>query len=361
MRGAYRILTVRGIPIKLHWTFLAFFLFAIGLNTAQEGPAEAAWWALIIALLFAFVTLHELAHAVVAQRYGLAVREIILLPVGGIAQLERIPENPRQEAAIAIAGPAFNFVVGAALFAFIYWLPGIEFDVLNAGNNPDMFTRGTVYLFQVNVMLALFNLLPAFPMDGGRLLRAALVASGQPYARATSSAVVVSKVLLVMLGIAAVAYRNPMLAAIAVVLWISATGEETFVRARAAVRGLNAGHLLPQRPVGVEPETTLGELLPLLLSSEQRDFPVIVRGRLAGVVCHADLVGALRADGGSETPVARLMRPPHAVAPDDSLAAVAARLDAHHASVACILRNGKLLGLVSRATLHRIAGLLDGA
>jgi CBS domain-containing protein len=146
---------------------------------------------------------------------------------------------------------------------------------------------------------------------------------------------------------------------IAAVLYSGATSEEHAVRTRSNIRNLKAGHLLPQEPHTIEPDTTLGEIVPLLLSHGQTHFPVVKGGRLAGVLCHRDIVAGLKRDGGDELAAKELMRPPLLVAPEDSLAEIQHRMETQGITVACIVRAGKLVGLVSYDSLRRLAGLLD--
>lgn len=356
MRGTLRLVTILGIPIRLHWSFLAFFPILVWVVASSYGQS-ILWGAVLYALLFACVALHELAHSVVAQSYSLRVREIVLLPFGGVASMERIPEEPGREAAIAIAGPVFNMAVAALLFAFMWLVPGIIFDLGAIWNNPPL-QAGVVAIFWVNIIMALFNLLPALPMDGGRLFRAFLVAMGMPYVRATSTAVLVSKgvlILFIVLG-----FQMPMLWIIAFFVYYGATGEEQAVRARSSLKQLNVSHLLPQNRAAVEPDMPLGEVLPLLLPpASQRHFPVLQQGELVGVLSYQDFVGALKRNGGSDTAVSAVMRPAVAVSPEESLAEVQQRLEGRGLPVACILDRGELVGLVAQDELRRLSNLLE--
>jgi Zn-dependent protease/CBS domain-containing protein len=354
-----RIARVRGIPITLHWTFLLFLLAYGVLGYADGGTGAALLSVVVFCLVFGFVVLHELAHSVVAQGFGLKVRGILLLPIGGIASLERMPEEPRKEAAIAVAGPAFNIVVAVALFAFMGMHPGITFDYLKVEANPSIFAKGIVILFQVNFMLGVFNLVPAFPMDGGRLLRAALGAFGVPFVRATRTAVTVGWAFFILFGIVSLYTRNPMLTFIALILAMGGSTEYAAVRARSGLLHLSATHLLPQDPLGVEPTTPLGALLPYLVGGGQRDFPVIKGGRVAGMVCSADLARHLASPGGPDLPAGRVMRPPVLVSATDTLADIQHRLESDGCQVACIIRNGRLAGMVSLEGLARLSAILE--
>jgi len=367
MRGSIRLVTIRGIAIRLHWSFLALLVLVFGYYVANgfmagspsAGLRRGLLSLLFITLLFSLVVLHELAHSFVAQRFGMTVREIILLPIGGMALMERIPEEPGKEAAIAVAGPAFNAVVAGLLFLFIWWLPGVVFYPFDLELNQTAFTWGTVALFQINLMLFLFNLLPAFPMDGGRLLRAALVKYGLPYARATSRAVTTSRVILALMLVYGVLKLNPFMVLIPLILMGSATAEESAVKTRSALGGLRARHLLPQELSSVGEKTALAETLPPLLSSGQRHFPVMRGRRIVGVVSLADIREALARPGGPEAPVSSAMRPVITVTPDEPLADIRQKLDAKGGRVACIVSRGKLVGMVSPDTLSRLSSLLE--
>lgn len=367
--NGFRIATIRRVPIRLHWTFVAFVGAILAADVAAEGVGALPWGLAQFGIIFSTVVLHELAHAVVAQRYGVRVRGITLLPIGGQAMLDRIPESPRQEAAITIAGPALNIVLAAATFAFIYYLPGVEFmvnpfapfatgDVLA---NPTLFTRSTVLFFKVNEVLALFNLLPAFPMDGGRLLRAALVASGRSYVAATAQAVAVSRVCLAGFVLWGLVGGHVLLLVIAAFMYFAGRAEEVAVRSRHTLKHLVAGHLLPQEPVAVEPETELGDLVPWLVDGAPRHFPVVARGRVVGLLGHDDLVRGLGREGGAVTTAGAAMRPAVITDPAEPLADIARRLEERGAPAACIVERGRLAGLVSREMLGTLARQLDPA
>ena len=357
MRWSPRLVTIRGIPITLHWSFL-LFLLAYGVLGYMEGGSRAAAFSVAIFLLdFAFVALHELAHSVVAQRFGLRVRGIILLPIGGVASLERMPEEPRKEAAIAVAGPAFNLAVAGALFGFIVWHPGITFDIMKVEANPGAFAKGIVLLFQVNFMLGAFNLVPAFPMDGGRIFRAILGGFGVPFVKATGWAVNLGRFFFIVFAILGVLY-NPMLLFIAAILALGGGSEYAAIRTRSGLAHLSAAHLLPQRPLGVEPSTPLGALVPYLVTGEQKHFPVVRNDRVVGMLCGPDVARHLATPDGPALPAERLMRPPVLVSADDSLADVQHRLESASCPVACIISGGRLAGLISLEGLARLSALI---
>src|SRR3954470_20731594 len=201
VRWSWRVARVAGIGIYVHVTFLLIVLWIAGQQYAS-GMRAMAGSLLYIGCLFMIVVLHELGHALTARRFGVVTRDIILLPIGGVARLERMPRNPRQELLVAPAGPAVNVAIAVLLFAIV-WLTGAlpEMTLYDF----DVFTSVRVFLYQfvlVNVVLALFNLLPAFPMDGGRVLRALLAMRMSSYARATGIAARIGRALALLLGAA---------------------------------------------------------------------------------------------------------------------------------------------------------------
>jgi len=358
MRGAFRLLTVRGIPIRLHWSFLALLVILGGYEGLETGPQAGLHTVVFICLLFTLVVLHELSHSIVAQKFGLTVREIVLLPVGGMAMMEKMPEEPAKEAAIAIAGPLLNFVVMVLLYYFMKYLPGITFDLSSAENNDTAFTWGMVALFKANFALFAFNMVPAFPMDGGRLLRAGLVKWGMPHVRATHAAATVSRVLLAMMLAVGIYNMNPFLVVIPLVLFSAVSGEENAVRNRGAIKSLLVRHLLPQEIVSIPGGMKAGETLALLLSSPHRHFPVMKGTRVAGILSIADIRNELAKPEGAETAVSAIMHRTVVVTPEMPLTEVQNILEAQKAPAAVVARRGRLLGVVSLDLLARVSTML---
>src|SRR5688572_30350193 len=233
-RWELRFGSIGGIPIRIHITLLLFFVWiAVTYWISGLGPTGTVTGVLLLALVFVTIVLHELTHALVARRFGVRTRDILLLPIGGIANLERIPERPGQELAIALAGPAFNLVVAAALWVGLR-LAGSDFSFATASGGEAF----ALQLLWINVVLAVFNLLPAFPLDGGRALRAVL-ARMMPRERATTIAAGLGQVVAVLLGVFGL-WFNPWLALIAVFLWFAARSELALVRVRSALAGVPA-------------------------------------------------------------------------------------------------------------------------
>jgi Zn-dependent protease len=224
--------TVKGTLIRLHVTFLIFLVWIGVSHYAQGGRQAAVEGVVFIVLLFACVLLHELGHVFAARRYGIQTADITLLPIGGVAQLERIPEKPSEELVIALAGPAVNVVIAVLLALALGGLPSV--DAGTQVQNPGVGLLGR--LAWVNITLVLFNLVPAFPMDGGRVLRA-LLAYRLDHTHATRIAAGVGQVAAFALGLAGL-FGNPVLIFIALFVYMGASAEGTAAELRERSRGL---------------------------------------------------------------------------------------------------------------------------
>jgi Zn-dependent protease len=223
--------TLLGIPVHLHWTFLLLLGFVALSQAFVYGSLSAALGGVVfVSAIFACVVLHEFGHALAARRYGIATRDVTLLPIGGVARLERMPDDPGQELVVALAGPAVNLAIAGLLGV---WL------TLGGFVSPGglSLTDGSLAarLLSVNLALVVFNMLPAFPMDGGRVLRA-LLARRTSYVRATDVAATIGRGMALLFGVAGLVW-NPMLILIALFVWTGAGQEAAMVRNRAASHG----------------------------------------------------------------------------------------------------------------------------
>lgn len=212
MKWSYRLGSLFGIPVYLHLTFL-LLLGGLGvISLVQAGLGAALGTVLLVSAVFGSVVLHELGHALTARRFGIRTRDVTLLPIGGVASLERMPRDPRQELLIALAGPAVNVAIAGVLGIWVFLFGG-------------WFASR---LLTINLALAIFNMLPAFPMDGGRVLRAVL-ARRIGHWPATEAAALIGRGLAIVLGIAGL-FTNPMLVLIAIFVWFGAGQEAAMVR-----------------------------------------------------------------------------------------------------------------------------------
>lgn len=341
MRWSLKIATIAGIGIHVHWTFVLVILWIFA---AYFRKNDDAWQALVgvgfILTIFGCVILHELGHALMARRFGIATRDITLLPIGGVARLERIPKEPRQELLVALAGPLVNVVIAAALFTGMAIVEGV------ASLTHVQLTGGSflVNVLLVNLWLFLFNLLPAFPMDGGRVLRALLVPS-QGYLRATETAASVGQIMAIGFGL--LAYYNPMLLFIALFVFLGAQQEAHSAQIGALVFGVPVREAMMTRFRTLDPQDRLDAAASEILAGDQRDFPVMHADRLAGMLLRSDLMAAL-GEGRGEARVADVMRRDcPAVEETVMLESVMAQMQGTDIGTLPVMSGERLIGLVS--------------
>jgi stage IV sporulation protein FB len=284
MSWSFPIGTVKGTVIRIHLTFLLFLVWIGVSHYAQGGQRAAVEGVLFISLLFACVLLHEFGHVFAARRYGVQTPDITLLPIGGVARLERIPEKPAEELVVALAGPAVNVVIAALLFLALGGLPAMGDGTQVHNPGVDLLGR----LAWVNISLVVFNLIPAFPMDGGRVLRAVL-AYRLGYARGTRIAAGIGQAVAFALGLLGL-FGNPLLIFIALFVYMGAAAEASAAQMREASRGMIASDAAETRFEGLPSNATVEDAVERLLSTSQHDFPVVDgSGRLRGVVTRDDL------------------------------------------------------------------------
>jgi Zn-dependent protease len=274
--------------VRVHLTF--FLLLAwIGVSAWQQGGIAAARDSvLFIVLIFACVVLHEFCHILMARRFWIETPDVILLPIGGVARMPRMPEKPMQELAVAIAGPMVNVVIAFLLFIV---LGTIQPDSLAHIDDPhaSLFARLAV----VNVFLVLFNMIPAFPMDGGRVLHA-ILAMKLGNAKATQLAASLGQVLAFALGFLGL-FGNPLLIFIAIFVYIAAGGEARMSAINEATRGLSVDDAMETRFNAISVEANLAEAIETLLAAAQHEFPVVdAFGKPVGLVVREDILSALK-------------------------------------------------------------------
>jgi Zn-dependent protease/CBS domain-containing protein len=287
MSWSIPIVRVAGIQLRIHITFLLLIIWLAFGYYGAGGPAAAAGGIMFILLLFLCVVLHEFGHAFAAKAFGINTPDITLLPIGGVARLERMPEEPKQELIIAIAGPAVNVVIAACLLL----VRGASHIFSSAALQRDD-TIGQ--LLTINVMLVLFNLLPAFPMDGGRILRA-LLATRMSYARATQVAANVGQGFAFLFGFIGLFGPNPWLIFIAFFVYLGASQEAALAQMRDVSRRFPVSSAMVRDFRTLADSATLEEAVDALLATSQHDFPVVdSAGSVAGVLTRQDLIGALR-------------------------------------------------------------------
>ncbi len=296
-----------GIEVRVHWSFvliLAYGAFAYSSGTTNWLNG-ALYGILVILLLFVCVTLHEFGHALVAKRFKINVPHITLLPIGGVASLERMPDKPMQEFLIAIAGPLVNFVIAGLLLPLLLVVRGTQNGVLGFDNANEFLSQMQspglasllLYLVITNLGLGIFNLLPAFPMDGGRILRA-LLAMGLPYVDATRIAVFVGRIMAALFALWGILNGNIFLLLIAFFIYVGGGSEREAVESRAVLRNILADKALPANSVSLYTSERVDRAVDLIMNSYQTDYPVMdLSGKFVGVLTRARLIYALKEVG----------------------------------------------------------------
>jgi Zn-dependent protease/CBS domain-containing protein len=297
-----RVATIAGTEVRIHLTFLLLLGWVGWVAYSQGGPALALDSVGFIASIFLCVLLHEFGHVAAARRYGIRTPDITLLPIGGLARLERMPRNPREEFVVALCGPLVNVVIALLLFAFLHAAPtlNLEFDPLK-GSFAER-------LLQWNLLMVAFNMIPAFPMDGGRVLRA-LLAMKLDYGQATRVAASIGQGLAALGFFIAFFAFHPILLLIALFIYMSAGQEAAMVGEEEAIRGLTVAQAMVTDFHALPDSACLGDAVEVLLKGSQHDFPVLdSSGRLAGLLTRTALIGAL-AKHGKGHPVRDVIEP----------------------------------------------------
>ena len=342
MKWSWKIAEVAGIGVYVHATFLLLIAWVAWMHW-QQGHNLAATLAgvVFILALFACVVLHEFGHALTAKKYGIRTRDITLLPMGGVARLERMPDDPRQELWVALAGPAVNVVIAAVLLVWLQVTGSLEPLSQLSVTGGSFFGR----LMVLNIFLVVFNLIPAFPMDGGRVLRA-LLALRTDYVRATHIAANLGQFIALLFGFIGL-FNNPMLLFIALFVWIGAAQEASLVQMKSALGGIPVGRAMLTDFRTLAPQDSLARAVELILAGSQQDFPVAENGQVVGVLTRADLLRAL-AQRGQESLVAEVMRRDFQVVDSTEMLETAfARLQSHECNTLPVTHHGRLIGLMT--------------
>ncbi len=339
--GTIGNLRVFGVPIRLHFTFLLLlvFLIFIGIGGTQSGGTSAVY----IAALFGSVLVHELSHALVARLYGLRTREIVMFPIGGVSRLETQPK-PKQEPLIALAGPAANLIIGLILLATQHEFLPLE--KLSAPTDANLIER----IALGNLLLGVFNLLPAYPMDGGRILRS-LLALRKPEDEATQIAAKAGGFLAVAMGLFGLLSQNFVLVFVALFVYLGAAQEGAAARGRSLTSGFPVRAAMITEFHTLTHGNTIREAGDLLLSTAQQDFPVMHGEEVIGLLTRSALMRAMLSAGPDSYVAAAMDRNFVRVAPGTSLAE-ALPLVSGAGSCALVMDGDQLLGLLTAENLY---------
>lgn len=350
MKWSLKLGKLLGIDVYLHFTFLLLlgFLGFYYWQATQDGNAALRGVAFIVAV-FGCVLLHELGHALMARRYGIQTRDITLLPIGGIARLEKMPEKPMQEFWVALAGPAINVVIAGVLLIGLAATGGFA-PVEELGVTGGSFWQRLMVL---NLFLVAFNLLPAFPMDGGRVLRA-LLAMRLGRRRATAIAANVGQAMAILFGIVGFLY-NPILIFIAIFVYLGAQAEAGMVEMQSALAGLRVRDAMMTRFRTLGPKDTLGKAVTELLAGSQQDFPVIDNDRPIGILRRNDLVKALSEGRRDDAVSAGMSHECETVDEAASLKIAVESMRERQCATMPVLADGRIVGLL---TLENISEMI---
>lgn len=342
MKWSWKLGEVAGIGVYMHATFLLLIGWvALRHWTAEQSLAAVAAGVGFILALFACVVLHEFGHAIAARKYGIKTRDITLLPIGGVARLERMPDDPVQELWVALAGPAVNVVIAVLLYGWIQSTAGLApLSQLDVTHGPFL-----ERLMFVNIFLVAFNLLPAFPMDGGRVLRA-LLATRLEYTRATQIAAAIGQGMALVFGFLGLV-GNPFLLFIALFVWIGAAQEASMVQMKSALGGIPIARAMITDFRTLSPRDTLGRAVELLLTGAQKDFPVVDDGRVLGLLMLSDLPTALTQRGQGAPVLEAMRREFQTVDSHEMLELAFRRLQTCECHTLPVMHGGRLIGLVT--------------
>jgi len=335
-----KVASVAGIPIRLHFTFLLFLAWIVFLGR-QQGSVLSM---ILVPSIFVCVLLHELGHALVARRYGVTTKDITLYPIGGLALLNERPKA-RDELWIALAGPAVNVAIAL--------ITGVALLIMNGTiPMPTLVLTGRSYLsalFAANVVLAVFNMIPAFPMDGGRVLRS-MLALHMSEARATRLAAGVGQLLAIVLGFIGLATGQIVLMLIAFFVFVGAGQEATQSQGVELVTGHTVQDAMITMLATLESGSTLDQAATMLLETHQHDFPIVLGDEILGVLARADLVRALAAEGTSGYVAGAMNREYRVLEPSDPLEKAFSMLTEDRAPI-LVMEDRRLLGMVTLENL----------
>ena len=346
MRWSWKIGRIAGIDLYVHATFFLLILWVVLLHALEGRSVQAvvSGVAFIVAL-FACVVLHEFGHALTARRFGIPTKDITLLPIGGMARLERMPEKPWQEFWVAMAGPLVSFAIAAVIYLALFLAGGFQ-PVTGLSITGGPFLER---ILVANVVLAVFNLIPAFPMDGGRVLRA-LLATRLDHVRATQIAASVGQGLALVFGLFGL-FFNPFLLFIAFFVWIGAAAEAHSVQIKDAFSGIPIRAAMQTDFTTLTTEQTLGDAVKVILAGSQHDFPVMWGDRVMGILTKGALFAGLTQYGAEELVTKVIEREFQTAEPNEMLETVLTRLATAPARVIPVLQDGSLVGLVTAENL----------
>ena len=342
MKWQWKLGNFAGIDVYVHATFLLLIGW-VGYShwLEHQNWGQVFNGILFILALFGCVILHEYGHALTARKYGIKTRDITISPIGGVARLERMPEKPIEELWVALMGPVVNVVIAAGLFAYLYLTSSlVPLNELTVASGSFL-----ERLMTVNISLVLFNLIPAFPMDGGRVLRA-LLAMRMDYVKATQIAANIGQGMALLFGLIGL-FGNAMLLFIAFFIWIGASQESSATQMKNAISGIPVGRAMLTDYKSLSPRDPLSRMAQLILAGSQHDFPVIDEDRVVGIVTRDDFLAALTQHGQNIAISAVMRNDPPAVDSYEMVESALVRIQESGVPALPVTHAGQLVGIVT--------------
>jgi len=350
MRGSFRLTKVFGIGIDIHFTFfllLAFFFLLLGVKGL-----------VLILGVFFFVTIHELCHSLVAAHFGIKVKNITLLPIGGVASMSEMPTKPYQELLISLAGPLSNILIVIVFYYPLYFLLGKEtlmypFLVITG---QAKFTGGfnvLAHIYWINLVLAVFNMLPAFPMDGGRVLRA-ILSYRISYKEATKIAVRMGHIFALLFAYIGIVHGHVFLIIIAVFIYMAASSEGLQVDVQETIKNYSVRDILASDFIHISPDTLLSKMLELMFHSHQEDYPVMEDDRLTGFITRREVMRGLHERGRDARVDEFMRRDITPVGVTAGLDEVQKLMQRYNTNALPVKKNRKIVGVVTITDINRV-------
>ncbi len=352
MKGSLYLGRISGIRLSVHWTFIFILIYAFSIYYQRAQDAlEGLLGVLLVLALFVCVILHELGHALTAKSFNIMTKSITLLPIGGVARLEKLPEKPKEELLVVLAGPLVNVGIAFLIYLFLF----ATGNVASFTENPENLVRlsGSVFLFNLliaNVVLAVFNFIPAFPMDGGRILRA-LLSFKFHREKATRIAAGIGQGIAILFFIAGF-YLNIWLVLIGVFIFLGAGAEAEFEISKTALSGHKVRDVLMKKFMVLSPKDTLEKAVQYLLDGQAQEFVVAENEKVLGVLSRDELIKGLSADG-NKSQVSKAMRTDYlTLDPEMPLQEVYQKIMQTKCPIAPVIENGKFIGILDKENIE---------
>ena len=357
MKASLQIGKIMGIPIRIHITFLFIlstfaYYFASGekpfaYSDIQPISIKITFAVLTAVILFGCVLIHELGHSFIARRYGLPIRSITLLLFGGVAQIKEMPKDPNKEIKVALAGPLTSFALGG-IFSLLYLFMSMA--------ELELGSRIFFILLYFNIVIGAFNLIPALPMDGGRVFRGALV-RWMPHQRATAIAVQVGKIFAIAFGLFGILFGNPWFIVIAFFVYIGATGEGQMSTMGEVLAGIKVREVMTGDVVTVSKNDTVEDLIQLMFERKHQGYPVI-NGSLLGVVTFKDIQAVPRERWGVVMVTDIMKTDVRTLSTEDEAFKALEIITKYDIGRVIVMDDGKLAGIISRSDILKSIELL---